>query len=80
MLRKKDEQIMFVLEEKMAVFREMCDVRSPGTPPGRGTGTGQCQGPNQVTRAKGLFRAGSGAGSEDVPKGEPIIKGALQEG
>ncbi|XP_029600046.1 A-kinase anchor protein 13 isoform X2 [Salmo trutta] len=77
MLRKKDEQIMCVLEEKMAVFREMCDVRSPGTPPG--TGKEQGQGPSQVTRAKGLFRAGSGAGSEDVPKGEPIIKGALQE-
>ena len=78
MLRKKDEQIMCMLEEKMAVFREMCEVRSPGTPPG--TGPGEDQGPNQVTRAKGLFRAGSGAGSEDVPKGEPIIKGALQEG
>ncbi|XP_071256436.1 A-kinase anchor protein 13-like isoform X2 [Salvelinus alpinus] len=75
MLRKKDEQIMCVLEEKMAVFREMCDVRSPGTPPG----PGEEPGPSQVTRAKGLFRAGSGAGSEDVPKGEPIIKGALQE-
>ncbi|XP_031668518.1 A-kinase anchor protein 13-like isoform X2 [Oncorhynchus kisutch] len=77
MLRKKDEQIMCMLEEKMAVFREMCEVRSPGTPPG--TSPGEDQGPSQVTRAKGLFRAGSGAGSEDVPKGEPIIKGALQE-
>nr|XP_046204776.1 A-kinase anchor protein 13-like [Oncorhynchus gorbuscha] len=77
MLRKKDEQIMCMLEEKMAVFREMCEVRSPGTPPG--TGPGEDQGPSHVTRAKGLFRAGSGAGSEDIPKGEPIIKGALQE-
>ncbi|XP_045073401.1 A-kinase anchor protein 13 [Coregonus clupeaformis] len=83
MLRKKDEQIMCLLEEKMAVFREMCEVGSPVTHPGTGTGTGpaeeQGQGPSRVTRPKVLFRAGRGAGSEDVPKGEPIIKDALQE-
>ncbi|CAB1338730.1 unnamed protein product, partial [Coregonus sp. 'balchen'] len=77
-LQEKDQKY-----EKIAVFREMCEVGSPVTHPGTGTGTGpaeeQGQGPSRVTRTKVLFRAGRGAGSEDVPKGEPIIKDALQE-
>ena len=62
MLRKKDEQIVALLEEKMKVFRDMCECGSPVE--------------EQSSRGRVLFRASS----QDVPRGEPIMKDALHEG
>ncbi|XP_046897204.1 A-kinase anchor protein 13 isoform X2 [Hypomesus transpacificus] len=61
MLRKKDEQIVALLEEKMKVFRDMCECGSPVE--------------EQSSRGRVLFRASS----QDVPRGEPIMKDALHE-
>ncbi|MCI4380419.1 hypothetical protein PGIGA_G00239550 [Pangasianodon gigas] len=60
-LQKKDEQIVNLLEEKMRLFRELCD----------------CTNQDEASlRNRMLFRATS----DDVTKGEPIIKDALKEG
>lgn len=60
-LQKKDEQILTLLEEKVRLFRELCD----------------CTNQDEASlRNRMLFRATS----DDVTKGEPIIKDALKEG
>ncbi|XP_069046763.1 A-kinase anchor protein 13 isoform X3 [Lepisosteus oculatus] len=62
LLRQKDGQIATLLEEKVRLFRDMCE----GGRPEEGA-------PGAVTRT--LFRASS----DDVPKGESIMKDALKE-
>ncbi|KAI4902806.1 hypothetical protein NFI96_007461, partial [Prochilodus magdalenae] len=59
-LQKKDEQIVCLLEEKVRLFRELCEV-----------------GPvdDAALRSRMMFRATS----DEVTKGEPIIKDALKE-
>jgi hypothetical protein len=64
LLRKKDEQIMSLLEEKVKVFRDMCEGPAEETRP------------TQSIRTKMLFRATP----DDITKGEPIMKDALREG
>ncbi|KAK2918323.1 A-kinase anchor protein 13 isoform X1 [Channa argus] len=63
LLRKKDEQIISLLEEKVHIFRELndCNAASEDT--------------NIPVREQMLFRATP----DDVTKGEPIIKDALRE-
>ncbi|XP_039989550.1 A-kinase anchor protein 13-like isoform X2 [Xiphias gladius] len=63
LLRRKDEQIISLLEEKVHVFRELGDC-SPAT-----------EDTNPPVRERMLFRATP----DDVTKGEPIIKDALRE-
>ncbi|XP_038873274.1 A-kinase anchor protein 13-like isoform X7 [Salvelinus namaycush] len=65
LLRKKDEQIVCLLEEKVKVFRDMCEG---------GSGSAETS-PAQSIRAKMLFRATP----DYVTKGEPIMKDALRE-
>ncbi|MFT7806705.1 A-kinase anchor protein 13-like isoform X6 [Arapaima gigas] len=60
-LRKKDEQIVALLEEKVKLFGDMCECSTPE----------DTRGP----RTRMLFRASS----DDMPKGEPILKDALKE-
>ncbi|XP_034143036.1 A-kinase anchor protein 13 isoform X4 [Esox lucius] len=79
MLRRKDEQILSLLVEKMTVFREMCEFGSPSSPLEAGPERDPGPSPTQGARRKLLFRVGSGGSSEDVPKGEPIMKDALLE-
>ncbi|KAJ7999379.1 hypothetical protein DPEC_G00193790 [Dallia pectoralis] len=79
MLRRKDDQILSLLEEKMTMFREMCEFGCPDKPLDTGPGEGPDHSPSQRTRRKLLFRVGSGGSSEDIPKGEPIMKDALLE-
>ncbi|KAL0978008.1 hypothetical protein UPYG_G00164670 [Umbra pygmaea] len=74
-LRRKDEQILSLLEDKMAVFRQMCEV---GTPPPL-MGAGPDEATNQSPRTKALFRVGSRLEFEELLKGEPIMKDALLE-
>ncbi|XP_056307645.1 A-kinase anchor protein 13 isoform X4 [Danio aesculapii] len=59
-LHKRDEQILTLLEEKVKLFRDMCDCGAPDE-----TGL----------RNRMLFRATT----DDVTKGEPIMKEALKE-
>lgn len=63
LLRKKDEQIISLLEEKVVIFRELasCSVAA--------------EDPSTSVRERMLFRATA----ENVTKGEPIIKDALKE-
>lgn len=67
LLRKKDEQIMSLLEEKVKVFRDMCEG---------GSGLAEETSPAQSIRTKMLFRATP----DYITKGEPIMKEALREG
>lgn len=67
LLRKKDEQIMSLLEEKVKVFRDMCEG---------GSGPAEETRPTQSIRTRMLFRATP----DDITKGEPIMKDALREG
>ncbi|KAJ3596881.1 hypothetical protein NHX12_003281, partial [Muraenolepis orangiensis] len=63
LLRRKDEQIVSLLEEKVHIFKDLCDCNpalDEGSPP---------------IRERMLFRATP----DDVTKGEPIIKDALKE-
>ncbi|KAL2076380.1 hypothetical protein ACEWY4_028023 [Coilia grayii] len=60
-LQKKDEQIVGLLQEKMRLFRDMCEC----APAEEGS----------ASASKMLFRACT----EEVPKGEPIMKNALKE-
>uniref|UniRef100_A0A6Q2YBN8 DH domain-containing protein n=1 Tax=Esox lucius TaxID=8010 RepID=A0A6Q2YBN8_ESOLU len=64
---KKDEQIVSLLEEKVKVFRDMCEGRS---------GLAEDPSSAQSIRTRMLFRATP----DDVTKGEPIMKDALKEG
>ncbi|XP_070966161.1 A-kinase anchor protein 13 isoform X10 [Oncorhynchus clarkii lewisi] len=66
LLRKKDEQIVCLLEEKVKVFRDMCEG---------GSGPAEETSPAQSIRTKMLFRATP----DYVTKGEPIMKDALRE-
>uniref|UniRef100_A0A673YJ85 A-kinase anchor protein 13-like n=1 Tax=Salmo trutta TaxID=8032 RepID=A0A673YJ85_SALTR len=66
LLRKKDEQIVCLLEEKVKVFRDMCEG---------GSGLAEETSPAQSIRTKMLFRATP----DYVTKGEPIMKDALRE-
>ncbi|XP_028971111.2 A-kinase anchor protein 13 isoform X2 [Esox lucius] len=66
LLRKKDEQIVSLLEEKVKVFRDMCEGRS---------GLAEDPSSAQSIRTRMLFRATP----DDVTKGEPIMKDALKE-
>lgn len=59
-LHKRDEQILTLLEEKVKLFRDMCDCGAPDE-----TGL----------RNRMLFRATT----DDVTRGEPIMKEALKE-
>ncbi|XP_070763222.1 A-kinase anchor protein 13-like [Enoplosus armatus] len=63
LLRRKDEQIMSLLEEKVHIFRDLgdCNLVPDDT--------------NPSVRERMLFRATP----DDVTKGEPIIKDALRE-
>ncbi|XP_018534079.2 A-kinase anchor protein 13 isoform X3 [Lates calcarifer] len=63
LLRRKDEQIISLLEEKVHIFRELSDCN----PAPEDT--------NPPVRERMLFRATP----DDVTKGEPIIKDALRE-
>ncbi|KAJ7997839.1 hypothetical protein DPEC_G00216330 [Dallia pectoralis] len=67
LLRKKDEQIVCLLEEKVKVFRDMCED-------GHG-GSAEEPSAAQSVRTRMLFRATV----HDVTKGEPIMKDALRE-
>ncbi|CAL8262799.1 unnamed protein product [Merluccius merluccius] len=63
LLRRKDEQIVSLLEEKVHIFKDLCDCNpalDEGSPP---------------IGERMLFRATP----DDVTKGEPIIKDALKE-
>ncbi|XP_037396293.1 A-kinase anchor protein 13 isoform X2 [Pygocentrus nattereri] len=60
LLQKKDEQIVCLLEEKVHLFRELCES-APAE--------------DAALRSRMMFRATS----EEVTKGEPIIKDALKE-
>lgn len=64
LLRRKDEQIVSLLEEKIHIFRDLgdCNLAPDDT--------------NPPVRERMLFRATP----DDVTKGEPIIKDALREG
>ncbi|XP_041746088.1 A-kinase anchor protein 13 isoform X2 [Coregonus clupeaformis] len=66
LLRKKDEQIVSLLEEKVKVFRDMCEG---------GSGPAEETSPTQSIRTRMLFRASP----DDITKGEPIMKDALRE-
>ncbi|XP_070686695.1 A-kinase anchor protein 13-like [Pempheris klunzingeri] len=63
LLRRKDEQIISLLEEKVHIFRDLgeCNPTPDDT--------------NPPFRERMLFRATS----DDVTKGEPVIKDALRE-
>ncbi|XP_059191879.1 A-kinase anchor protein 13 [Centropristis striata] len=63
LLRRKDEQIISLLEEKVHIFRDLADFNS--TPDHT----------NPPIRERMLFMATP----DDVTKGEPIIKDALKE-
>ncbi|KAL7885295.1 hypothetical protein AOLI_G00055900 [Acnodon oligacanthus] len=60
LLQKKDEQIVCLLEEKVHLFRELCES-SPAE--------------DAALRSRMMFRATS----DEVTKGEPVIKDALKE-
>ncbi|CAL8357843.1 unnamed protein product [Lota lota] len=63
LLRRKDQQIVSLLEEKVHIFKDLCDCNpalDEGSPP---------------IRERMLFRATP----DEVTKGEPIIKDALKE-
>lgn len=62
-LRRKDEQIISLLEEKVHIFRELgdCNIAPDDI--------------NPPVKERMLFRATP----DDVTKGEPIIKDALKE-
>ncbi|KAM6972967.1 A-kinase anchor protein 13, partial [Aplochiton taeniatus] len=64
LLRRKDDEIVSLLEEKIHIFRELCtsspSSSDPSSPP---------------IRERMLFRATS----DDITKGEPIMKDALKE-
>ncbi|CAK6978516.1 A-kinase anchor protein 13 isoform X2 [Scomber scombrus] len=62
-LRRKDEQIISLLEEKVHIFRDLGDCNSVPDDT------------NSQVRERMLFRATP----DDVTKGEPIIKDALRE-
>ncbi|XP_029910505.1 A-kinase anchor protein 13 isoform X2 [Myripristis murdjan] len=63
LLRKKDKQIISLLEEKVHIFRDLSDYNSiPDNT-------------NPPIREHMLFRART----DDVTRGEPIMKGALRE-
>lgn len=64
LLRRKDEQILALLEEKVHIFRELGDW------------TPAPDDPNPPVRERMLFMATP----DEVTKGEPIIKDALREG
>ncbi|XP_045083081.1 A-kinase anchor protein 13-like isoform X3 [Coregonus clupeaformis] len=66
LLRKKDEQIVCLLKEKLKVFRDMCEG---------GSGPAEETSPAQSIRTRMLFRATP----DYVTKGEPIMKDALRE-
>ncbi|KAL0968061.1 hypothetical protein UPYG_G00261800 [Umbra pygmaea] len=66
LLRKKDEQIISLLEEKVKVFRDMCDGSA---------GPDEEHGSAQSIRTRMMFRATP----DDFTKGEPILKDALME-
>ncbi|XP_063045579.1 A-kinase anchor protein 13 isoform X2 [Engraulis encrasicolus] len=68
-LQRKDEQIVLLLQEKMKLFRDMCDCPPPPASPSPDDPSGAS------LAYKMLFRACS----EDVPKGEPIMINALKE-
>ncbi|XP_034391925.1 A-kinase anchor protein 13 isoform X3 [Cyclopterus lumpus] len=63
LLRRKDEQILSLLEEKVHIFRDLGDC-SPAP-----------DDPNPPVRERMLFMATP----DDVTKGEPIMKDALRE-
>ncbi|GAA6232659.1 A-kinase anchor protein 13-like isoform X2 [Lates japonicus] len=63
LLRRKDEQIISLLEEKVHIFRELSDCNHAP------------EDTNLPVRERMLFRATP----DDVTKGEPIIKDALRE-
>ncbi|XP_036420809.1 A-kinase anchor protein 13 isoform X4 [Colossoma macropomum] len=60
LLQKKDEQIVCLLEEKVRLFRELCESAPVE---------------DAALRSRMMFRATS----DEVTKGEPIIKDALKE-
>ncbi|XP_066505455.1 A-kinase anchor protein 13 isoform X3 [Hoplias malabaricus] len=60
LLQKKDEQVVCLLEEKVRLFRELCDSVSPE---------------DATLRSRMMFRATT----DEVTKGEPIIRDALTE-
>lgn len=64
LLRRKDEQIISLLEEKVHIFRDLSDCN---TAP---------EDTNPPLRERMLFRATP----DEITKGEPIIKDALREG
>lgn len=64
LLRRKDEQIISLLEEKVHIFRDLCDCNLPD------------DGTSAIIRDRMLFRATP----DDITKGEPIMKDALREG
>ncbi|KAM4619268.1 uncharacterized protein ACJ7VT_008478 [Polymixia lowei] len=63
LLRRKDDQIISLLEEKVHIFRDLCDC-NPSS-----------EDPNPPIRERMLFRATP----DDITKGEPIMKDALRE-
>ncbi|XP_056242437.1 A-kinase anchor protein 13-like isoform X5 [Seriola aureovittata] len=63
LLRRKDEQIICLLEEKVHIFRELGDCSST------------TEDTNPPVRERMLFRATP----DDVTKGDPIIQDALRE-
>ncbi|XP_049430347.1 A-kinase anchor protein 13 isoform X3 [Epinephelus fuscoguttatus] len=63
LLRRKDEQIISLLEEKVHIFRDLSDWNPPPDDP------------NPPVREQMLFMATP----DDITKGEPIIKDALRE-
>ena len=64
LLRRKDEQIISLLEEKVHIFRDLGDCNHAPDDT------------NPSVRERMLFRATP----DDVTKGEPIIRDALREG